>query len=83
MELEPNMPQIDSKFRLVLLAAKRAEQLMRGARPKVEGDKQKPTRLAMQEVHSDMVTWDYGPAPQPEPPAAEEQEGAETAGEVH
>jgi prevent-host-death family protein len=33
---EPTMPQeIDSKFRFLLLAAKRAEQLMRGAQPKL------------------------------------------------
>ncbi len=83
MELEPTMPQeIDSKFRFVLLAAKRAEQLMRGARPKLDAEKLKPTRIAMQEITHDMVEWDYGPAPEPEPPA--EAEGAEAAAdEVH
>ena len=35
-----SMPNgVDSKFRLVLLIARRAEQLMRGARPKVESDR--------------------------------------------
>lgn len=82
MELELTMPpEIDSKFRLVLLAAKRAEQLMRGARPKVDGEKQKPTRLAMQEVTTDLINWDYGPAPQPEP--APEAASPDSAGEVH
>ncbi len=82
MELDITMPpEIDSKFRLVLLAAKRAEQLMRGARPKVEVEKEKPTRIAMEEIHQDMVEWDYGPAPQPEP--APEAETAEPANEVH
>src|SRR6476620_1980819 len=40
-----NMPDgVDSKFRLVLLIARRAEQLMRGARPKLEADRpMKPT----------------------------------------
>ena len=34
------MPEgVDSKFRLVLLVARRAEQLMRGARPKLETDR--------------------------------------------
>jgi DNA-directed RNA polymerase omega subunit len=73
--------KVDSKFRFVLVAAQRAEQLMRGARPKVEAGKRKPTRLAMQEVNANLVDWDYGPAPQPEPAAeAEPQEAAE---EVH
>jgi len=82
MELELTMPQeIDSKFRLVLLASKRAEQLMRGARPKLDPEKLKPTRIAMQEIAQNLVVWDYGPAPQPEPPA--EAEGAEPADEVH
>ena len=35
-----NIPEgVDSKFRLVLLIARRAEQLMRGARPKIEADR--------------------------------------------
>ena len=29
-------PEVDSKFRLVLVAASRAEQLIRGAKPKIE-----------------------------------------------
>jgi DNA-directed RNA polymerase omega subunit len=76
-------PEVDSKFRLVLVAASRAEQLIRGARPKIEGGvKRKSTRLAMDEVAHHLVDWGYGPPPQPEPgpePAAEEQ----PAGEVH
>ncbi|PYQ67786.1 MAG: hypothetical protein DMF53_01160 [Acidobacteria bacterium] len=40
-------PTMDSKFRRVLVAAGRAEQLMRGARPKVEAGKRKPTRVAL------------------------------------
>src|SRR5437762_1050798 len=38
--------KIDSKFRFVLLASKRAEQMVRGARPKVESVSRKPTRVA-------------------------------------
>lgn len=55
--------RIDSKFRLVLLAAARAEQLMRGARPKIEASGLKPTRLALEEVTQDLVAWDYGYPP--------------------
>lgn len=58
-----NMPEgVDSKFRLVLLIARRAEQLMRGARPKIETDHPvKPTRLAAQEFEHSRIRWDYGP----------------------
>jgi DNA-directed RNA polymerase omega subunit len=52
---------VDSKFRLVLLIAKRAEQLMRGARPKLETDRPlKPTRLAAAEFEENQVRWGYG-----------------------
>src|SRR5262249_38838923 len=67
--------KVDSKFRFVLVAAQRAEQLMRGARPKVEAGKRKPTRVAMQEGRANLIDWGYGPAPEPEPhPRAEAQE---------
>jgi DNA-directed RNA polymerase omega subunit len=52
---------VDSKFRLVLLIARRAEQLMRGARPKVASDRPlKPTRLAAEEFEENQIRWDYG-----------------------
>jgi len=52
---------VDSKFRLVLLIARRAEQLMRGARPKLETDRPlKPTRLAAAEFEENQVRWGYG-----------------------
>ncbi len=57
-----NMPEgVDSKFRLVLLIARRAEQLMRGARPKLETDRpMKPTRLAAAEFDADQIRWGLG-----------------------
>lgn len=65
-----HLPQrIDSTFRYVLIAAKRAEQLVRGASPRVEMPSNKPSRIAMREVIENLVDWDYGPAPAPEPPA--------------
>jgi DNA-directed RNA polymerase omega subunit len=64
-------PTIDSKFRLVLLAAHRAEQIMRGARPKVDAGKKKSVRVAMDEIAHHLVDWGYGPPPQEEQPAEE------------
>lgn len=75
--------RVDTKFRFVLLAAHRAEQIMRGARPKLDHATGKQTRIAMNEILADVVNWDYGPAPEPEPvevemveaPSAEAAEG--------
>jgi DNA-directed RNA polymerase omega subunit len=68
---------VDSKFRLVLLIARRAEQLMRGARPKIKTEKSlKPTRLAAEEFEDNQVRWDYG-----EEGGVLEPEGEETPDE--
>lgn len=51
--LEPaDAPEVDSKYRLIILAAKRSKQLQRGAQPRIEIDpqKHKPTRIALEEV---------------------------------
>lgn len=48
---------IDSKFRYVLLVAKRAEQLIQGGQAKVKSRHSKPTRIAMEEVEKDQVKW--------------------------
>jgi DNA-directed RNA polymerase subunit K/omega len=57
-----NLPEgVDSKFRMVVLLARRAEQLMRGARPKAEIDAAKPTRMAAQEFSENLIRWDFGP----------------------
>jgi DNA-directed RNA polymerase subunit K/omega len=61
--------RIDSKFRYVLVAATRCEQLMRGAPPKLDYRSGKLTKLALKEVIQDVVPWDYGPAPLPDPEA--------------
>lgn len=78
-------PTIDSKFRLVLLAAHRAEQIMRGARPKVDAGKKKSVRVAMDEIAHQLVEWGYGPPPQEEEAPAEEAKTEEepVASSVH
>ena len=44
-------PAIDSKYRMIILAAQRSKQLQRGAIPRVDMDlrKSKSTRVAMRE----------------------------------
>lgn len=50
-------PHIDSKYRMILLAAQRSKQLQRGADPRVSADvrKTKPTRIAMEELKQNKV----------------------------
>ncbi len=57
----PHSPEIDSKYRLIILAAKRSKQLQRGARPRIEIDptKHKPTRIALEEVIQGTVPFHF------------------------
>lgn len=73
--------RIDSTFRFVLLAARRAEQLIQGAQAKVEHPQGKPTRVAVHEIQQDLVSWDYGPAPVEETAAVAEPPVSETPAE--
>src|SRR3954447_3458215 len=52
VEEESTSPEMDSKYRLIIVAAKRSKQLQRGARPRIDIDpqKHKPTRVALEEV---------------------------------
>lgn len=54
-------PDIDSKYRLILLAAQRSKQLQRGALPRVDADlrKIKPTRVAMKEFENRKVNFRF------------------------
>ena len=50
-------PEMDSKYRLIIVAAKRSKQLQRGARPRIDIDpqKHKSTRIAVEEVQQGKV----------------------------
>jgi len=52
---------IDSKFRFVLLVAKRAEQLIQGAMPKIKMKNGKAARVAMREITDGLVKWQTTP----------------------
>lgn len=58
-EQEHENPTLDSKYRLILVAAQRSKQLQKGARPRVEMDAQrhKPTRIALEEVQRGFVNF--------------------------
>lgn len=52
MELYGN---VDSKFRFVIVAAKRAKQLIKGAKPKLSLKTKNPIRMAQAEVRAGLV----------------------------
>ena len=56
---EEGQPAMDSKYRMIIVAAQRSKQLQRGARPRVEMDTQrhKPTRVALEEVARGKVSF--------------------------
>ena len=74
MPLEP-APPIESRFLFVDVAALRAKQLRRGARPRLDGDEvplpHKAERLAMEEVRRGLVYYDV-----PDPIVARTDGGA-------
>lgn len=53
-------PAIDSKYRMIILAAQRSKQLQRGALSRVDIDvrKNKPTRVAMRELEQKKVNFE-------------------------
>lgn len=60
---ERNAQEVDSKYRMIILAAKRSKQLQRGANPRIDIDpqKHKPTRIALEEVMRGRVHFDIKP----------------------
>jgi DNA-directed RNA polymerase subunit omega len=54
---EKQTPALDSKYRMIIVAAQRSKQLQRGARVRVEVDNQqhKHTRIALLEVEQGKI----------------------------
>ncbi len=50
--------KLDSKFRFVILASKRAKQLLKGAKPKLRTRTRNPIRIAQIEVKEGLVEYD-------------------------
>lgn len=54
-EMKP--PAIDSKYRKILIAAKRSKQIQKGARPRITLTA-KPTRVALEEVECGLINFE-------------------------
>jgi DNA-directed RNA polymerase subunit omega len=57
-DLTSKLGSIDSKFRYIIVAAKRTRQLQAGAKPMVGAQGRKYTRIAQEEVSAGMVKFD-------------------------
>lgn len=74
MSLEQLLGYVDSKYRLVIIAAKRAKQLLRGAEPLLAAKSHKPTYIALEEIGAGALTYEAQP---PEGALAQELIGTE------
>jgi DNA-directed RNA polymerase subunit omega len=59
--VEDCLPLVDNRFALVLLATKRARQLMAGARPLLPSTKNKSPVLSLREIATGKVRFDRRP----------------------
>ena len=53
-----NLERVESKFRFVHVAARRARQLMGGMPPVLDGTGRKPTRIAEEEVLRGLIEYE-------------------------
>lgn len=59
--LEQLLTHVDSKYRLVIIAAKRAKQLMHGAECLIAPKSNKPTYIALEEIGAGKLAYDMKP----------------------
>lgn len=59
--LEQLLMHVDSKYRLVIIAAKRTKQLMRGAEHLIVAKSNKPTYIALEEIGAGRLAYDMKP----------------------
>lgn len=50
---------VDSKYRMILMAARRARQLQGGAKPLVHTTSRKTTRIAQEEMKAGVIKFEY------------------------
>jgi DNA-directed RNA polymerase subunit omega len=55
---EALMAHVDSKYRLIIIAAKRAKQLNRGSRPLLNPKNRKPTYIALEEIAAGKIAYE-------------------------
>ncbi|MGA2362414.1 MAG: DNA-directed RNA polymerase subunit omega [Candidatus Aminicenantales bacterium] len=63
---------IDSKYRFIILASKRAKQLLKGAKPKIKTKSRNLIRIAQTEVRSGLIDYELIPTGKDEIPDQDE-----------
>jgi DNA-directed RNA polymerase subunit omega len=64
---------VDSKYRFVIIAAKRAKELLRGSKPRLKSKSRNPIRIAQSEVKLGLVDFEVIPSVKEEAPEVEER----------
>jgi len=65
--------KIDSKYRFIILASKRAKQLLKGAKPKIHGKSKSLIRIAQAEVRAGLIEYEIIPAGMDDVPERDER----------
>lgn len=60
--IEELMKRVDSKYRLVMIAAKRAKQINKGAPPLIQTKARKPTTISLEEITQGALKYELSPA---------------------
>ena len=68
-----NYGNVDSKFRFVILASKRAKMLLKGAKPKIRTKSKNPIRIAQTEVKEGVIDFEIIKSLKEELPESEER----------
>jgi DNA-directed RNA polymerase omega subunit len=64
---------IDSKYRFIILASKRAKQLLKGAKPKIHGKSKSLIRIAQAEVKAGLIEYEIIPTGMDDLPERDER----------
>lgn len=64
---------IDSKYRYVILASKRAKQLLKGAKPKIKAKSRSLIRIAQMEVQAGLIDFELIPPGKEDAPEPDER----------
>ncbi len=80
--VEDSLQHVDNRFDLVLLATKRARQLVNGVDPLVPWENDKPTVVALREIAEGLVTPEMVEEPPETTESIDEELAAALAGEL-
>lgn len=64
---------LDSKYRFIILASKRAKQLLKGAKPKIHGKSKSLIRIAQAEVRAGLIEYEIIPTRMDDVPERDER----------